>query len=224
VEVCRRIARRRCLDRANGGPWYAQLSRDRNSTRSGSDHHHGDRIVCDHRAAAHDGLLSSQPGRGPQGVDIVRTKRRVRLPDVASTERRFRSMHCASAPAGQASTPHANDELARTAVCRGAKPASIGRAFPWKCRGAESDLARPRRSGQQSRSCAAMARRWLSSASSSCSRRLTFQVLAMSSGCSPMLRLAGERRHNLLLRRQLVYDLQSRPRDFRDPYNRLSDV
>ena len=81
--------------------------------------------------------------------DIVRTKRRVRLPDVASTDhmlrRRFRSMHCASAPAGQASTPHANDELARTAVCRGAKPASIGRAFPWKCRGAESDLARPRR-------------------------------------------------------------------------------
>ena len=25
---------------------------------------YGDRIVCDHRAAAHDGLLSSQPGRG----------------------------------------------------------------------------------------------------------------------------------------------------------------
>ena len=44
------------------GPCGAQLSRGRNRTGSGSNHHEGDRSVCDHRAATHDGPLSGQPG------------------------------------------------------------------------------------------------------------------------------------------------------------------
>ena len=35
------------------------------------DHHEGDRRVCDHRAPAHDGLLSGQPGRSSRGADIT---------------------------------------------------------------------------------------------------------------------------------------------------------
>jgi hypothetical protein len=34
--------------------------------------------VCDHREAAHDGLLSSQPGRGSRGADITRWKTRAK--------------------------------------------------------------------------------------------------------------------------------------------------
>ena len=56
----------------------AQLSRHCNRAGSGSDHHKGDRRVCDHRAPAHDGLLSGQPGRGSRGADITRWKTRVK--------------------------------------------------------------------------------------------------------------------------------------------------
>jgi hypothetical protein len=98
VEVCWRIARRRCLDGANGGPWSAQLSRDRN--RAGSGHPYGDRIVCDHRAAAHDGLLSSQPGRGSRGADIVRTKKERGAPTISVSRR-----HSRQSPATERTPP-----------------------------------------------------------------------------------------------------------------------
>ena len=49
AEICRRIARRRYLDGTSEGPCCAQLSRHCNYARSGSDHHKGDRSVCDHR-------------------------------------------------------------------------------------------------------------------------------------------------------------------------------